>query len=210
MIFVGLFCVVTMMVRPIHTIFMIHDSILSEIAFEAIAPAKNSFRKTYYDIANYGDFWDWADTVVYEKAYQCCYSNDQPKYLRTDNNAYSIGIFNRIMTPVRFRQIRMKKDTCFAKTMPADPNDKEAFRLDNFTDPCWGPWSPEYELSENVWENPKGKSDYSAWFDGQSELYGDTDDGEDYGTAGHVVDLELDSRSAGTRLQKNQRGEMDR
>jgi hypothetical protein len=88
--------------------------------------------------------------------------------------------------------------------MPADPSNKEAFRLDNFTDPCWGPWSPQQELTENIWENSKGMSEYTAYFPGQSELYGDVDDGFDYGTTGWVVDLELDTRLAGTRLQKLQ------
>lgn len=197
-IFVTLFCVVTIMVRPVHTLFMIHDSILSELAFEAIEPEANNFLKTYYDIANYGDFWAWTDTVLYEKAYECCYSNDQPKYLRTDNNAYSIAMFNRIMTPIRFRQIRMKKDTCISKTMGV----VDSVRLDNFSDPCWGAWDPEIQETRNIWENSKGESEYTAYFDGQSPLYGDVDDGEDYGSTGHVVDLDLDSRLAATRLQK--------
>lgn len=190
MIFLMLFVSIVTLVRPVHTIYTVQNAIHTALASEAMSPATTHFEKTFYDIANWGDFWIWVETVLYEKSFSCCYYNGQ-SYLVTygNSNDRRIASYNRLMTPIRFRQARVKTDTCKSTTP------KENHELAR---PCWGFYDEEVKDTFDRWAgNTKMDSKYLT---GLSNFVGDTDDGPNYGTTGHVVDLDLDTGKASAKV----------
>merc|ERR1719171_1900684 len=70
------FCLVITMQRPVHDVWDLQDAVFAQLATEAMDPSGIHFEKTFYDCANWGDFWVWVDSVLYPAAYKCCYYND--------------------------------------------------------------------------------------------------------------------------------------
>merc|ERR1719428_296240 len=153
MIFIMNFCIVMTLVRPVHTTFEIQNAIYSQLATEAIAPENNNFEKTFYDIANWGDFWAWTTTVLQATAYHCCYPSGK-SFLATYGNMNDrrIAQYNRLMTPIRFRQVRTKMN----EGCSTPKQNHEMSR------PCWGDYGKDtVDTDESVWD-PDGdiKSTY--------------------------------------------------
>jgi hypothetical protein len=190
--FVLAFVSVTMMVRPVHTTFTIQQGIYVNLGLEAIDPSTINFSKDFYGIANYGDFWKWVNTVLYFKAYECCYYNsDSLNKVYGDTNDFVIAKYNRLLTPIRFRQARSTMDSC---SNPATNH--------QLARPCWPEHSGATEETADIFGSARlGSSSDSKFITDLSGHTGDGDDGEEggYGTSAHVVDLDLD---AGKALEK--------
>merc|ERR1719463_748958 len=73
-------------------------------------PKSIHFDKTWFDIANYGDFWVWVYSVLYGASYKCCHVNGESfgNVGYGPNNDLRVATYNRIITPIRFRQIPAK------------------------------------------------------------------------------------------------------
>lgn len=190
--FVFAFVTVTMMVRPVHTTFTIQQGIYVNLGLESIDPSTINFNKDFYGIANYGDFWKWVESVLYYKAYECCYYNGKSlDKVYGDQNTFAIAKYNRLLTPIRFRQARSMIDMC---TNPATNH--------QIARPCWPEHSGSTEETTDIFGSAQlGAASDSHFMTDLSGHSGDNDDGEEggYGTSAHVVDLELD---AGRALEK--------
>jgi hypothetical protein len=191
MIFILNFCLVMTLVRPVHTTFEIQNAIFSQLATEAIAPDVNNFEKTFYDIANWGDFWAWTTTVLQGTSYHCCYPSGK-SFLATYGNMNDrrIAQYNRLMTPIRFRQVRTKQN--HGCSTPKQNHEMSR--------PCWGDYGTEtVDEDSSIWTADGDKK--SEYMTGLSHFVGDEDDGYIYGSKGHVVDLPLDKTKAAERIE---------
>lgn len=191
MVFIFNFCIVMTLVRPVHTTFEIQNAIYAQLATEAIAPSKVHFEKTFYDIANWGDYWLWVTTVLEGTAYQCCYPSGK-SFLATygSTNDRRIAQYNRLMSPIRFRQVR-------TKTNEGCSTPKQNHEMSR---PCWGDYGTHtVDDDSSIWVADDDKK--SAYMTGLSDFVGDEDDGYQYGDKGHVVDLPLDKTKAAERIQ---------
>lgn len=181
--FLAMFLSVTTMVRPVHEIFTIQDALYGELAGDPIAPDVN-FEKTFTDIATHDEFWAWATNVLYDKAFQCCYYNDDPvSRAYGETNDMAIAKFNRLITPIRFRQVRVKQDEC---------NTPESAH--ELSRPCWPAYKKSVRDQLNVFvKSALMPSSYSTFLEGLSTHDGEYNDGGNYGKDAHVVDLDLDT-----------------
>jgi hypothetical protein len=190
--FVMAFLTITMMVRPVHTTFTIQTAMQTNMGLESISPSTINFNKDFYGIANYGDFWLWVQTVLYDKAYECCYYNKDSFDSRYgDMNNFVIAKYNRLLTPIRFRQVRSAMDLC---SIPSTNH--------QLARPCWPQHGGDAEETTDIFGVSRlGSSSGSQYIEELSGHSGDNDDGEEggYGTSAHVVDLDLD---AGKALEK--------
>eukprot|EP00746_Dinoflagellata_sp_MGD_P165182 gnl/MRDRNA2_/MRDRNA2_94304_c0_seq1.p1 gnl/MRDRNA2_/MRDRNA2_94304_c0~~gnl/MRDRNA2_/MRDRNA2_94304_c0_seq1.p1 ORF type:complete len:699 (+),score=125.40 gnl/MRDRNA2_/MRDRNA2_94304_c0_seq1:149-2245(+) len=191
MIFILNFCIVMTLVRPVHTTFEIQNAIYSQLATEAMSPDTVHFEKTFYDIANWGDFWLWTTTVLQGTAYHCCYPSGK-SFLATYGNMNDrrIAQYNRLMTPIRFRQVR-------TKTNEGCSTPKQNHEMSR---PCWGDYGENTVNKDASPWTPDGDKK-STYMTGLSNFVGDEDDGFLYGTEGHVVDLPLDKTKAAERIE---------
>jgi hypothetical protein len=191
MIFIMNFCIVMTLVRPVHTTFEIQNAIYSQLATETISPKTIHFEKTFYDIANWGDYWLWVTTVLQGTAYHCCYPSGK-SFLATYGNMNDrrIAQYNRLMTPIRFRQVRTKLN----EGCSTPKQNHEMSR------PCWGDYGPKtVDDDSSVWT--EGEHAKSTYMTGLSDFVGDEDDGFKYGYEGHVVDLPLDKTKAAEKIE---------
>jgi len=190
MIFIMNFCLVMTLVRPVHTTFDIQNAIYNQLATEAIDPDNNHFEKTFHDIANWGDFWAWTTTVLQNTAYHCCYPSGK-SFLATygQMNDRRIAQYNRLMTPIRFRQVRTKMN----HQCSTPKQNHEMSR------PCWADYG-EKTIDEDgsIWNADEDVK--STYMTGLSNFVGDEDDGFLYGDKGHVIDLPLDKTKAAERI----------
>jgi len=165
---------------------------MGSLVSEAIDPANTNFLKDFHMIANYGDFWAWSETVLYENVFKCCYYNDEGFGSRYGPaNEFQVAKYNRLITPIRFRQIRTKVDRCAVPRVAHD-----------LSRPCWNYWVSSQEDKNDIWSyNPTRSSSGSQFVTGMSMLVGDEDDGQIYGDSGHVVDLPLNAGEAAERIR---------
>jgi hypothetical protein len=134
------------------------------------------------DIENFDDYWLWVRTVLYEKIFSRTDFAGRPLVEEHGpNNEWRIGLYNRLIGPIRFRQVRTKEGSCdFPETHV-------------FSRPCWGPFSAAAADSRSL-EPAAGMEAASGtvYATGLSDFSGHDDDGGYYGGMGHVVDLPLD------------------
>jgi len=182
-----LFVVLILLVNPVSSAFEIQDGISQSLARASI-PIGNvtGFRtkKDFHTIKSYDEFWSWANAVLYPEVY----NNTASASGYGKSNAFSIARYNRLVTPIRFRQMRVKKDSCDA-----------ADRKHILSWPCWSGTEVE-ELGPAAVPGFSSNSTFHA--DGLSALLLDYEDlGTSLGSSGHVVDLELDPVLALSKLQ---------
>merc|ERR1712232_679314 len=72
--FILCFCVIAMLMRPVHQIFEIHDSMYKNL-YKRPFPGPSAidggpnFKMTFKDTANWEDFWMWVDGVLMKQVY---------------------------------------------------------------------------------------------------------------------------------------------
>lgn len=181
-----LFAVLTLLVNPVSSIFEIHDGISQSLVHASINATGFQSKMTFNTVKSYTDLWMWVNHVLYPKVYHSA------AYLGSygQSNTFSIAKYNRLVTPIRFRQVRVKRDEC--STL------EENHMLAR---PCWPAYFPHSSLfSSAIDEVSVPNSTFHA--DGTSLLLGENEYlGTHYGTSGHVVDLELDPVLALAKLQ---------
>mmetsp|Transcript_456 Transcript_456/g.1507 ORF Transcript_456/g.1507 Transcript_456/m.1507 type:complete len:720 (-) Transcript_456:50-2209(-) len=167
---------------PAKETFEVNDSIFQEIVTDSIAMEKYGSPRSFMQVASWEEFWDWADTILFEKAYNAS---------GMVGPVFTIARYNRVLTPVRFRQVRVKENQC-------------GFSSDGhaLSRPCWGGYSRSSRTSlssfvDTTQLNITGSRYISG---GLSTLVSDFEDGHNYGDSGHVVDLELDFNRAYEKL----------
>lgn len=192
-VFIWIFCYWQLLLRP-TSMFTINDALNTNLALECIAPEQIHFCKNFHGIANWGDFWLWVDTVLKVKVYTSTYYPGGTSYIahKGNNNDRRIASMNRLITPIRFRQARQKENE----------NCRSAEKNHAYSRPCWGEFGTKYESqgqTTNEWKN----SPHSEFKSGMSDLVGNSifTDGHDYGTSGHIVDVDLDRNGAETKLK---------
>jgi hypothetical protein len=181
-IFISCFATIVTMVRPTFDIFSVQRTMIAELVDAPIAPSTKPFKTTFLDIENFDDYWLWVRTVLYEKTFSRTDFAGRPLVEEHGpNNEWRIGLYNRLIGPIRFRQVRTKEGSCdFPETHV-------------FSRPCWGPFSAAAADSRSL-EPAAGMEAASGtvYATGLSDFSGHDDDGGYYGGMGHVVDLPLD------------------
>lgn len=174
------FSIILLLINPVASMFEIQNGVMQALGEASIDAATYQSKRTFTTIQNNEEFWAWAGSVLYQKAY----NSSVGAY--GSSSAYSIASYNRIVTPIRFRQLRMKSEDCQAS--------KHELKA-----PCW-PTSYSSDATYKV--APGSSATYTSFeSDSLSRLFGTQEDQTtDYGTSGHVVDLELDSALAWQKL----------
>lgn len=129
-------------------------------------------------------FWSWARTALYPQVYLSAGSNAAN---HSDLQAHVVGKYSRLLTPVRFRQLRSQQGEC-------------AFSADShaLSRPCWPGYAAS--LSDPTLRSANslaGLGSTVAYFaEGLSPLADNREVGSSYGSGGHVVDLDWQPASA--------------
>jgi hypothetical protein len=190
-IFVTIFLVVVGTLRPVGDAFLAQDAIYRNLASGPIDTQLVNFRKEFMKIDDYDDLWTWVRRVLARQAFQCCYYSGDPTYkVYGDANDLALAKYNRLITPIRFRQVRSRRDDCnFFSSLEHE-----------LKEPCWPSYSGPAKEKSNIWTwNALMPSSGSSFKTELSMYQGDWNDGGVYGDEGHVVDVELD---AGKALEK--------
>lgn len=174
-LFTALFVLVVLVVHPIPAAFEIHRSIYEELAQTAIAPQTYRSKRDFRTLGSYEEFWQWAEHVLYQRVYSGT----------TTASRFSVAQYNRLLTPIRLRQVRVSSENC---EVPADSHE--------LSRPCWPPYSDnDVELQSRL-------AGASFVADGLSTIRVGEGGGGFYGEGGHIVDLELDAAKALAKLRE--------
>lgn len=185
LIFVFAYAFIVMQARPVKSTFTALNSILQHTSDEAFPMA--NYEKTFFDIANPFDWWTFVDTVLIDGIMPAAYFNsDLTRESYNGRFQNTVAQYNTLMMPVRFRQVRVRDDSC---GIPASASE--------LSRPCWGDFTPEYQYSEDF-----GKHYGNTYLEGLSVVTGKEGFAKYYGTAAHVVDVRLDSAEAKAVLGK--------
>eukprot|EP00746_Dinoflagellata_sp_MGD_P005994 gnl/MRDRNA2_/MRDRNA2_111633_c0_seq1.p1 gnl/MRDRNA2_/MRDRNA2_111633_c0~~gnl/MRDRNA2_/MRDRNA2_111633_c0_seq1.p1 ORF type:complete len:680 (-),score=108.47 gnl/MRDRNA2_/MRDRNA2_111633_c0_seq1:85-2124(-) len=185
LVFVFAYAFIVMQARPVKSTFTALNSILQHTADEAFPLEK--YEKTFYDIANPVDWWEFVDTVLIDGIMPPAYFNsDLTREAYDGRFQNTIAQYNTLMMPVRFRQVRVLDDSC---GIPSSAS--------QLSRPCWGDFTPEVQYKEDF-----GLHYGNTYLEGLSPVQGKEGFGVPYGTAAHVVDVRLDSAEAKAVLGK--------
>jgi len=148
--------------------------------------------KAFRHVADWLDFWVWAESVLYDTVFSCCYYNGSALAdVHGGTNDLRVATFNRLITPVRFRQVRSRQDQGCSTEMGSH----------ELSRPCWGEFELSTEDRASSWNNSFGLASHFLT-SLASSLVGSPEDGQDYGDSAHVVDLPLDRAGGATRLSE--------
>lgn len=190
--FVVILVVMLTMSQPVGSAFEVQDALSQNLVRSPIDPHHATFNKNFMKVANYDDLWSWVQNVLFDQAFQCCYyNNNATTETYGPTNDLVLAKYNRLITPVRFRQVRTKVDEC---GVPADNH--------MLSRPCWPAYSGSASDTTSVWiwsqlmpsSGSKYLKDLSGWA-------GEFTDGSNYGVDSHVVDLDLHAGVAFEKLK---------
>jgi len=184
MIFIALFTTITQLARPVKATFTIQNTILAHTSEEAFPYA--NFEKTFNDIANDADWWEWTETVLIPAIMSDSYFNGESRAKSWGKRFMNtVSMYNTQTSPVRFRQVRVEDDSC---DTPAENSE--------LARPCWGPFS-----KANQFRGSFGEDYGNKYLTGLSQVTGKEGFGGNYGTEAHVVDIPLDKEIAVQKLK---------
>ncbi|CEM13223.1 unnamed protein product [Vitrella brassicaformis CCMP3155] len=161
-VFLGLFIAITMLARPTKSSYEMLAAARGLSALEAMPNA--NFEKTFVDVAHDGDWWDWCLTVLSPFLRSAWWTNKE--------NRTGL-LYNAVFMPVRFRQVRVKEDTCNTP----DGNSEMAR-------PCWGKFTSKH-LDDSLF----GEEYNNTFKTDMNKVSGKEGYGPSYGRAAHVVDI---------------------
>lgn len=185
LLFVTLYCFVVMQARPVPSTFTTLTGITAHTS-EGSFPNAN-YEKMFEHIQNPSDWWDFADGVLFAALYDDKYFNGDRRSAVFDGRfEHTVGEYNTLVMPVRFRQVRVNEDSC---DIPKSAS--------NLSQPCWGEFTHERQFTSEF------GADYgNRYLTGLSSIQGKPGFAGNYGTSAHVVDLPLDRGLAKTALSR--------
>jgi len=155
------FVLVVTLVRPAGRFFEVQDSVNAELFRAAVLPSESSWKNTFVDVADWEDFWAWVDGVLVPKVYtDFHYGEGQAtgSVARAPYSRFTIGKYNRVVTAIRFRQVRVLPTLpqCRVQNDGSYPDEysvactRESIDFTQSCDtptashtlsrPCWGSW----------------------------------------------------------------------
>lgn len=169
--FIICFCSIMFLARPVHQMYEIQDSIYGDIIAEAFPPEGANFDKTFRDQANWPDFFTWVDGVLMPKVYNEDYwpGSDGPNdktFQRAPYSRHTLTKYNRILSAIRFRQVRVKatlgrcernedgeyyteyEQACTQEPLAFYNSCTTPLENHELSRPCWGHWDPASQEAE--------------------------------------------------------------
>lgn len=185
-IFVFSFVFITMLANPVWMRFEVQSALLQNLGVTS-KPRNSRSKMDFRAIGNYQDFWTWAEQTLVPGiyAYNGTRLSGTPELY-----SYAIARYNVLISPVRFRQVRVQDTDC---SVPIESH--------SLSRPCWPAYSNDLansELRPGVTPQTLGSS-YKA--EGLPSMLGTIIYGHSFGEGGHVVDLELNAAAALSRLR---------
>ncbi|CEM12148.1 unnamed protein product [Vitrella brassicaformis CCMP3155] len=177
--FLAIFVTITMLIRPVDQTFQIQNAIIEGIAKDDMDSPR--FEKTFFDMANYGDFWVWMFEVFYGNVFEGEWYNGEPRNRSHEYEDVPVMRYNRLQTAIRLRQSRVERDSC--KT---EEDNHELSR------PCWGDYGTATAVTGNKHAD-RPTTDLTRWSTDLNYFEGRHDDGKQYKKSGYYVDLPINA-----------------
>jgi len=188
-IFVAIFTALTQMLRPVRATFTVQDSLLEHTAREPFPQA--GWAKTFYDITSDADWWEWVESVLLPNILSDKYFNGDPRSTAWGSRFLNtVSMYNTQTAPVRFRQARVKDDSC---DTPAGNSE--------LSRPCWGDFSVSRQFKQAF-----GESYGNRFLTDLNAIGGKEGFGRDYGTEAYVVDVPLHKGNALATVDQMKKG----
>eukprot|EP01102_Stenamoeba_stenopodia_P021819 TRINITY_DN8898_c0_g1_i1.p1 TRINITY_DN8898_c0_g1~~TRINITY_DN8898_c0_g1_i1.p1 ORF type:complete len:824 (-),score=205.14 TRINITY_DN8898_c0_g1_i1:71-2542(-) len=108
-VYMWLMVTVMLMGRYIKHVYLIQQSVDSLFVTQEFPPSAAQYRMAFMDIGNAGEFWSWVQGPLLMGLTQSTWYNGQP-YDKFENQ--TLLYFNKLVGAVRFRQIRVKRESC--------------------------------------------------------------------------------------------------
>lgn len=188
-IFVVVFTMILQMVRPVRAMFTVQDTLLEHTARYPFPQA--TWAKTFYDISNDADWWEWVETVLVPNTLTDTYFNGDSRGATWGSRFLNtVGEYNTQTAPMRFRQARVTDDSC------GTPGGHSQLAR-----PCWGAFTTSRQFKQNF------GADYGNRFlIDLNSISGKEGFGVNYGTEAHVVDAPLNKARALDLVSKMKSG----
>jgi len=169
LIFCAIFVGILTLARPFHQVFEVQNSIFKELIEHPMPVAHH--KHTFMQTASWEEYWGWVNTVLMPKVYGETIYEDLGMHARVPASSvrkapytrFSIGRYNRVISAIRFRQVRVKPTLPRCERIGAGdfPSPyQQACAEESFVEeqscitpegnhelsrPCWGAWSEEWQ-----------------------------------------------------------------